>query len=376
MFRTARVLVCVLASACVGLAQNIERADSLVGRQVTVLNVYRSSGGVTITRLQTDRDVEAARAALQAALRKYPASFISRVLTTVYVGADLKMARAGEKKGWGGLYRYADKTIFMKFTGDPAVFETIFHHELAHGIHFAYRDHFDLNAWLAANPPGFEYTGVVDSGPPSPEIWQQGFVRPYAMFSLHEDVACVAEGLIGDTDNFVRSAGRFDRINRKARLLIGLYQLVDPVMTVSYFRLQQAEATRAAETAAGNEGGEDAHGRPVVVSAASARGTFLGNFREGDRLTLFYRDGDKPRSKTRLTFAPESPANIALCRRRKDRDEPDLTVLTAVPKLMREKPFVYTFKESCAAVLRMDGETAEGDDRVRFEFQIDRSERR
>lgn len=52
-------------------AQDIEKADALVGKSVTVQNVYRSSGGVTITKLRSDAEVEAARKALQSALRKY-----------------------------------------------------------------------------------------------------------------------------------------------------------------------------------------------------------------------------------------------------------------------------------------------------------------
>lgn len=366
---TVLVLLGALALAGSVWAQDSEKADALVGKSVTIQNVYRSSGGVTITKLRSDAEVEAARKALQSALRKYPASFITRVLDTVYVGSDLKLTKAGEKKGWGGLYRYSDKTIFLKFTGDPVQFEGVFHHELAHGIHFAYRSYFDVNGWLSANPPGFEYTGVIDSGAPTPALLQLGFVRPYAMFSLQEDVACVAENLIGDTENFSRGVGRFDRINRKARLLIALYQAVDPVMTVSYFRLQQADAVRVAQAPRADA---DERGRPIVVSAAVERGAFLGNFKEGDQVTLFYRDGDKPRSKTNLTFAPESPGNIALCRRRKNRSEPDLMVLTPVPKLTNEKPFTYTFQESCVAVLRMGGEKADDVDRVRFEFQIDR----
>ena len=361
--------LCSLAQSDVA----VERADSLVGKSVVVQNVFHNTGGVTITKLKSAGDVEAARKALQAALRKYPASFITRVLNTVYVGSDLKRTDTKEKKNWGGLYCYKDKTIYMKFTGNPSQFESVFHHELAHGIHFAYRAQFDEKAWLAANPSGFEYTGVADAGPPSAELLQQGFVRPYAMFSLQEDVACVAENLIGDTEDFSKGVGRFGRVDRKARLLIALYQAVDPVMTVSYFRLQQAVAERKAEAV--TESVADERGRPIWVSSQTERGAFMGNFKEGDCVTLYYRDGDKPRSKTTLTFAPESPRNIALCRRRKARSEPELTVLAAVPSLTRDVPFKYTFSEACAAVLKMNGEASDGVDKVKFEFQVDRSGR-
>jgi hypothetical protein len=352
----------------------LEKADSLVGKSVTVLNVYRSTGGVTITRLQSDRQLAAAKEALQSALKKYPASFIERVLNTVYVGADLKQVGEGERKSWGGLYRYRDKTIFLKFTGNALQFESVFHHELAHGIHLNFRSHFDEKGWLAANPPDFHYTGVIDARPASPELLQQGFVRPYAMFSIEEDIACTAEGLIGDTENFSKGVGRFDRLNRKARILAALYQSVDPVMTVSYFRLQQVEAQR--DKAGDGADAADERGRPALVSAQTERGTFLGNFKEGDSITLFYRDKTQNRSKTALTFAPESPANITLCRRKKARDESALTVLTKVPRMTHEKPFTFTFKESCAAVLKMDGEAPDGTDKVRFEFQIERNGQR
>jgi len=373
-----RLAMFILMSACpLGFLacadEAIERADSLVGKSVVVQNVYRSSGGVTITKLQSGEEVEAARKALQAALRKYPASFISRVLNTVYVGSELRRTDVGEKENWGGLYRYQDKTIFLKFTGDALQFEGVFHHELAHGIYCAFQTCFDEDAWLAANPPGFQYTGVIDAGPPTLELLQQGFVRPYARFSLHEDIACLAENLIGDIDDFSKGMGRFGRIDRKARVLVALYKAVDPVMTVSYFRLQQATAARIADAASASAGEE--RGRPLCVLAQSERGTFLGNFKEGDRVTLFYRDGDKPRSRTTLTFASESPPNIALCRRRKVRSEPELTVLATVPSLTRERPFTYTFSEACAAVLKMGGEAPVAVDKVKFEVQVDRSGR-
>jgi hypothetical protein len=353
----------------------IEKADSLVGTSVTVKNVYRSSGGVTITKLRSDKDVEAARSALQSALKKYPASFIARVLNTVYVGSELKWTSNKDRQtdGWCGLYRYQDRTIFMKFDGNAAQFESVFHHELAHGIHFGFHAEFNEAAWLAACPSGFHYTGVADSRPPTPELNQQGFVRPYAMHSLPEDVACLAERLIGDPEGFAKGLGRFERINRKARVLVALYQTVDPVMTVSYFRLQQAAAER--DSAAAAASAADERGRPLLVSAQAERGAFLGNFKEGDRVTLLYRDGDKPRGKSTLTFAPESPANITLCRRRIAHTEADLTVLANVPRLSHERTFTHTFKEDCAAVLKMDGEAADGVGKVRFEFQIDRSGR-
>jgi hypothetical protein len=366
--------IVVLALAGTLVAQEIERADSLVGKSVIVKNMYRSSGGVTITKLRTDKDVEAARVALQVALKKYPASFIERVLNTVYVGSELKWTSNQNKdvEGWMGLYRYQDRTIFMKFDGNAAVFERVFHHELAHGIHFGFYGRFNQSAWLAANPPGFQYTGVADPGPPSPEVLQQGFVRPYAMYSLPEDVACLAECLIGDPQSFSRGVGRYPRINSKARVLIGLYQAVDPVMTVSYFKLQQAAAERAAEA----ESMAEERGRPLLVSAQAERGVFVGTFKAGERVTFFYRDSNKPRSKSSLTFDPESPSNITLCRRRKVRTEPELTVLAKVPKLTRDNAFTYTFEEACAAVMKMDGESPDGQERARFEFQIDRSGRR
>jgi hypothetical protein len=363
----------VAGAVCAAHAQGAEKADSLVGKSVAVRNVYRSDGGVTVLKLKSDAEVEAARAALQTALKKYPASFIERVLSIVYVGSELKLAanKRLPTDGLMGLYRYQDRTIFMKYDGNDQVFESVFHHELAHGIHFGFHGKFDEAAWLSANPPGFQYTGVPDARPPSAEVLSQGFVRPYAMHSLPEDVACLAECLIGDPQSFARGVGRYERINRKARILSGLYQAVDPVMTVGYFKLQQAEAERAATA----ESAADERGRPLLVSAASERGAFVANVKAGDRLTLFYRDGSKPRSRSDLTFQPESPPNVALCRRRKTRDEPELTVLAKVPKLTRDGKFEYAFKEDCAAVLKMDGEGPDGEQRVRFEFQLDRSGR-
>lgn len=363
-----------LAAAGAACAQGeaFDRADTLVGKSVEVLNVYRNSDGVTIARLKNDRQLEAAKDALQGALKKYPATFIARVLETVYVGSELRLADRGGRKDWGGVYRYSDKSMFLKYMDDARLFETVFHHELAHGIHLNFRQHFDAQAWLSANPEGFEYTHEVDPRPVTKACLEAGFVRPYATFSVEEDVACLAECLIGDPENFGRGVGRFSRINRKARVLAALYRAVDPVMTVQYFRLQQAEAEREDARSAESESTER-RGRPIVVAASSERGAFLANVKAGDRLTLLYRDGDRPRSKTNLTFEPRSPSGVSLCRRRKTREEPDLVALARVPGITREGSFEYTFQEPCAAVLKIeDGCEA---DRVRFEFEVDRSAR-
>ena len=348
-----------------------EKADALVGRSVSVQNIYRSSDGITIKKLQSDREVAAASKALQNALSKYPASFITRVLKTVYIGSEVTRVESGEKKDWGGFYHPGDLSIFMRFTGDTKQFEQVFHHELAHGIHCAFPASFDEKVWLSANPPEFTYTGVVDSRPSSwPELLNDGFVRPYAMRNLREDVACLAENMIGDTENFAKMAASHARIKRKASVLIALYQAVDPVMTGQYFRLQdRTDGTDIGEKVS------DERGRPLVVSSLAARGAFLGNFRAGDRVTLLYREKRKPASRSEIVFASKSPANIELCRRKKARDESELTVLAQVPSLTQETPFCYSFKEDCAAVLRMSGEAPEGVDRVKFEFQIDRGGR-
>ena len=364
----------LLAGMSVRADMTLEKADTLVGKTVIIKNIYRKYHQATITKINSERELAAASQALQSALNKYPASFISKVLKTVYVGSEVVITKPGEKTEWGGRYHYADLSIFMAFNGDGKAFEQVFHHELAHGIHFAFMRRFDERAWLAANPQGFQYTGEIHSKRPIEALRQLGFVRGYAMCNLREDVACLAQEMVGNPDDFASLAARHPRLKQKATVLIRLYQSVDPVMTLSYFRLQQA-----ASESQNPEDAEDAareRGRPILVSAQSERGVFLGQFKKGDRLTLFYRDRITPsRSRTTLTFAPSSPSNIKLCRRRKVRTEPDLTVLAAIPRLTHTTSFTYTFDEACAAVLKMDGETAAGVDRAKFEFQIDRNGR-
>jgi hypothetical protein len=367
-FRFAAALLALASTPLGALARldaSVEKADSLVGTSVEVKNVYRSTGGITITKLQSERDVAAASKALQSALSKYPASFVTRVLKTVYIGADVKHADNGKRESWGGLYRPSDLTIFMNFDGNPKNFEQTFHHELAHGIHCAYQKHFDEKAWLAANPPNFHYQENRDGRPPSPELLRDGFARPYATCSLREDVACLAERLVGDTENFAKVAANNPRLKRKATLLIALYKAVDPLMTERYFRLQDA-----ADDQAPQEDVSDERGRPLLVSPQAVKGAFIANFKEGDRVTLLYRDRRRRAGPSEITFEPRSPAHVTLCRRRKAREEPELTVLARLPRMTRDTPFSYLFKDDCAAVLRMDGE--QGEDRVRYEFQIQR----
>jgi hypothetical protein len=120
-----------------------------------------------------------------------------------------------------------------------------------------------------------------------------------------------------------------------------------------------------------DEGADEDRGRALLVSAQAVRGVFLGNFKEGDRVTLLYRDKGKTTRRNEITFEPRSPAHVTLCRRKKARTEPDLTVLAPLPRMTRETSFEYTFKEDCAAVLKMEGE-GEGAERARYEYLIER----
>jgi len=348
-----------------------EKADSLVGKSLAIMNVSRRLGDASIVKLRSESDVAAASKALQPILNKYPASFITRVLKTIYVGSEVKCAaraETGKQRSFGGCYFYPDLVMFAKFDGNAQSFESTFHHELAHGIYFAYRQQFNEKAWLAANPPGFKYKGVADYGPSTPELLQQGFMRPYATWNLEEDVACIAQDLVGNTEAFAKLAAQNPRLRQKASVLIALYQAVDPIMTEQYFRLQDA-----AESEGGVKEVVDAsheRGRPVLVTPQAVKGVFLGYFKKGDVLTLLYKEKSKPVTRNMIVFDPKSPTNIALCRRGKPGADADLTVLAMLPSLTPKGAFSYTFTETCAAVLKMDGDVDKDAPDVRYECQV------
>jgi hypothetical protein len=346
-----------------------EKADSLVGSSLVIMNVSRRSGNKSIVKLRSESDVVAARKALQPILNKYPASFIACVLKTIYVGSEIKgvlRAETGSQRYWGGTYFHSDLSMFVMFNGDAQSFESTFHHELAHGIYHAYRQQFNEKAWLAANPPGFTYKGVADFGPSTPELRQQGFMRPYATWNLEEDVACIAQALIGNTEAFAKLAAQNPRLRQKASVLIALYQAVDPIMTEQYFRLQDAAEGGVKEAVDVSR----ERGRPVLVTPQAVNGVFLGYFKKGDVLTLLYKEKSKPVTRNMIVFDPKSPTNIALCRRGKSGAAADLTVLTLLPSMTPKGAFSYTFTENCAAVLKMNGDVDKDAPDVRYECQV------
>ena len=343
----------------------VAKADSLVGSSLVIMNVSRPS----IVKLRSESDVAAATKALQSTLNKYPASFIPRVLKTVYVGSEVKSPKPGKgpkQDKTAGFYAGDDLSIYMEFKGDAQWFESIFHHELAHGIYFAYRQQFNEKAWLAANPPGFTYKDVADYGPSTPELLQQGFIRTYATCNLDEDVACVAEELVGNTEAFAKLAAQNPRLRQKASVLIALYQAVDPIMTEQYFRLQDVAEGGVKEA----KDVSRERGRPVLVTPQAVNGVFIGYFKKGDMLTLLYKEKTKPVSRNMIVFDPKSPTNIALCRRGKSGASADLTVLTMLPSMTPKGGFSYTFTENCAAALKMEGSVDKDAPSVRYECQV------
>ena len=95
----------------------------------------------------------------------------------------------------GGTFESSSQTLFLSnFGNDDDFIQGVLHHEFAHLLLSKYKNKFDLDSWLNANPYGFEYTtnGInpgfyhFDSGA---YYYDQGFVNNHSSKSFDEDFA-------------------------------------------------------------------------------------------------------------------------------------------------------------------------------------------
>jgi hypothetical protein len=124
--------------------------------------------------------------------------------------------------------------------------EQTFHHEFSSIL---YRNHpavFRESEWLRTNSPGFAYTdpengvGAIRDNRSSQDfdtvLCKQGLLTQYASSGIENDLNTIAQNLFSPSPGFWDIVDRYPRIRRKVRLLIGFYNRLHPIFTVTYFR--------------------------------------------------------------------------------------------------------------------------------------------
>lgn len=180
---------------------------------------------------------------LNRAMEKYPDMVIRENLDRIY--ALKKMRFYGVPFGGTNVRN----TVYICDDQDNPSFtneyiEAIFHHEFSSVLKRTYPRFFNIHDWQAVNLPHFTYgNGGVDAiinGAASlklePGFYDEGFLTRYSRASLEEDVNVFAQNLFAGNPVFWEIVDQNIRIRRKARLLISLYQKIDPRFNEGYFR--------------------------------------------------------------------------------------------------------------------------------------------
>lgn len=148
---------------------------------------------------------------------------------------------------YGGTYHkrslyITDNGIEKGYT--DAYIEGTIHHEFSSIILKRYSKLFDEDAWIAANPVGFTYgDGGVEalkteftSLKLDSSLYIKGFLNEYSLASIEEDFNCYAEFLFISDKEFWLAWRQSEAVRVKTEILIKLYQQIDPVFTLEYFR--------------------------------------------------------------------------------------------------------------------------------------------
>jgi hypothetical protein len=255
-----RALIGTLALLLIGCQSSRPIPDS--GRPGPVrwakagLSVYRTLGegsvpeqwlseGIDFTATELNEDqFDAAREALHSAAASFPPGYFDQNPTRVYLLASMRIygIPAGGTAWAGG------NTVYVVFSRDEGHLGELklqrwFYSELGTVIYKQHQHLFPTEAWLAANPADFEYSGgsvaAVKAGKASTS-WtlrdlREGFLGEYGRSVLDKDVVLyITEALVNEPA-FRAVRHGFPRIDAKAELTEAFLRRVHPGFTEAWF---------------------------------------------------------------------------------------------------------------------------------------------
>ncbi|MCC6402962.1 MAG: hypothetical protein IT207_03040 [Fimbriimonadaceae bacterium] len=195
--------------------------------------------GVSLTPSEKDRSLRV----LKAAFAKYPDGFLERDLKRVFVLRRISFYGLdyGGTNSLDTVYVTNDGTANGYTDG---FLERAFHHELSSILLRNHMQDFDLTAWRAANPGGFQYgeggTDALRTGKANTQLNEEamaaGFVSQYSQASYEEDFNMVAESLFMGPKEFWAAVDRHAALAKKVRLAIAFYGKLDASFTETHFR--------------------------------------------------------------------------------------------------------------------------------------------
>jgi len=182
---------------------------------------------------------------IKRALRKYPAAFLKKNLSRVYVVNNLLV----DGQPSGGVNAPEMKTIYVDLdnleSSEVAAWsEETIHHEFAHLLADNHPRSISMKSWSTLNIPGFTYgsggTDAIRLGKDGDEITDeylsQGFVEEYSKSDPSEDFATLCERMFSGDREVQRAFMRFPLLRRKEYRVIAFYHSLDHSFTESYFK--------------------------------------------------------------------------------------------------------------------------------------------
>lgn len=193
----------------------------------------------------SDEKFSQAKATLEAALSKYPATVLKANLKAVYVLSELRY-RGVVTSGTN-----SRTCVYLKM-GDnragytPAHVEGTFHAEFSSILIRNCPQFLDKKAWQKANPEGFQYLGdgvdAVKQGKAGLKyeaaLLEKGFLSQYGCSTLENDFNGLTIRLFAGDTSLWAVAEQYPRIRTKLQLALSFYQQLDPSFTETFFKSQ------------------------------------------------------------------------------------------------------------------------------------------
>jgi len=198
-----------------------------------------------VVKPMSDAEIARSRAIIRKAVTKYPPGFLAKRLDKIYVCAALSV------DGYEYGATYDRRTLFLVNGGvaggfDDRFLEQSVHHEFSSVLMYEPESHFPEKAWVATNPPGFQYKGYdqvfadkkseIDWEEQKPEWLKMGMIKRYSFTSVEEDLNTVAESIFAGGPSVWKQADANPRLLKKFRVAMGFYHSLNAWFTEARFR--------------------------------------------------------------------------------------------------------------------------------------------
>ncbi|MBB5039855.1 hypothetical protein [Prosthecobacter dejongeii] len=193
----------------------------------------------------SDEKLGKAKAILEAALSKYPATVLKANLKAVYVLSELRYRGVVTSGTNSRTY------VYLKMGDElagytPAHVEGTFHAEFSSILIRNHPQFLDKKAWQKANPADFQYLGdgveAVKQGKAGLKsettLLEKGFLSQYGCSTLENDFNGLTIRLFAGDASLWALAEQYPRIRAKLQLALSFYQRLDPSFTESFFKAQ------------------------------------------------------------------------------------------------------------------------------------------